>query len=121
MDDQYWNELKQDPDAMQWLNDFNEEYVNASFRKNKKHIHKTKSMKRDSYNRNNARNRCIYTREKAQGKLNYVEDLKIEMNDEYIEYEDRLIEEIDNSKKLLNDKFDSLKKRDDGNDSTNEG
>lgn len=63
---------------MKWLNKFTEEYVNASFPKGrgKKHLHKSQELKRDCYNRNNARNRDILTREQAQGAAVYLEDLK---------------------------------------------
>src|SRR6267142_2579106 len=59
-----------------WLNKFTEEYVNASFSKdNKKNLHKTKTLKKDCYNKNNSRNRCIFSKEKASSILNYLEDM----------------------------------------------
>jgi hypothetical protein len=46
-----------------WLNKFTEEYVNASFDKNKrKRLHKTKAQVKDCYDRNNSRNRDILTK-----------------------------------------------------------
>lgn len=36
--------------------------------------------KRERYRANNYRNEDIYTREKAQGKLNYIEDVKDQIN-----------------------------------------
>lgn len=72
---------------LEWLNNFNEEYINANFKHSGKRIHKktvkTKIVKKsgeikevdtekqDAEARNNARNRCIFTREKAANRLNY--------------------------------------------------
>lgn len=79
----------------QWLNKFTEEYVNANLdSKNlRKNLHKTKKLKKDCYDRNNARNRCILTQVKAQGKDVDLYSLKHEMDDFS---EDKLIEDIDN-------------------------
>lgn len=66
---------KLSPKEKEWLAKFTEEYTNASFKKGKKHLHKNKDGKKDCYDRNNARNRDIYTREKAQGSLEYFPDL----------------------------------------------
>jgi len=46
-----------------------EEYNNANFTHNGKKIDKTKKGKKASYDRNNARNRCIYSTSKAKGML----------------------------------------------------
>lgn len=45
----------------QWLSNFNEEYVSANFNHPGPTLHKSKKMKRDCYNRNNARNRDSYS------------------------------------------------------------
>ncbi len=60
----------------EWLNKFTEEYVNASVdSKNlKKNLHNTEELKKDCYARNNARNRCILTLQRAQGKIEYTEE-----------------------------------------------
>lgn len=59
-----------------WMNKFMEEYNNASFDKNnKKNLMKSKQEKRDSYNRNNARNRDVYNRLKMNNDLVYSEDM----------------------------------------------
>lgn len=60
-----------------FLNKFTEEYVNASIDTSKKwrNLHKKKAAVRDCYNRNNARNRDILTRQKAMGKHIYLEDI----------------------------------------------
>lgn len=47
-----------------WLNRFNEEYVNANFKHGGKVLHKTKAQKREIYAKNNSRNRCILNRYK---------------------------------------------------------
>lgn len=48
------------PEQLEWLNKFTDEYTNASFSKVKsKNISKKKQDKKDSYNRNNARNRDL--------------------------------------------------------------
>lgn len=70
----YFNELSDKDKA--WMNKFMEEYNNASFKKNnEQNLMKTDQEKRDSYNRNNARNRDIYNRLKMNNDLVYIEDL----------------------------------------------
>lgn len=61
----------------EWLNKFTNEYVHASLdtKKLKKNLHNTQKLKKDCFDRNNARNRDIYTREMAQGKMFSTEDL----------------------------------------------
>jgi hypothetical protein len=92
-----------------WLNQFTEEYTIASF-KSKRNIIKDR---KDSYNRNNARNRCIYTRSKASGYLDYLEDLKLNEN-----------EMIEDQESLMNDIIDNLESEDlhdTGNDTNDNG
>jgi len=55
------------------MNAFMEEENNANFNHSGPKLNKTRDEKKKIYNRNNARNRCIFTREKAQDKLSYVE------------------------------------------------
>jgi hypothetical protein len=50
-----------------WLNDFTEEYVHANFNHPGKRKHRSKKGRKDCYDRNNARNRCIWSRAKAAG------------------------------------------------------
>lgn len=61
------------PEEKKWMNSFMEEENNANFNHNGPKLNKTKEEKKKIYNRNNARNRCIFTREKAQDKLNFIE------------------------------------------------
>lgn len=79
----------------EFLNKFTEEYTIASFKKGKKKIHTKKEHEKDAYDRNNSRNRCIYTKSKAYGNLSYLEDLKEMMKDDFFEMEEDLIEKID--------------------------
>lgn len=60
----------------EFLNSFTEEYVNANLKHKGKKLHKTKKLKKDRYDANNARNRCIMTKAKASGKLDYSEDIQ---------------------------------------------
>ena len=60
----------------EWLNSFVEEHINANFKHQGIKLMKKKNEKRERYRANNSRNKDIYTREKAQGKLNYIEDIK---------------------------------------------
>ncbi len=78
----------------EWLNTFSEEFNNANFGHGKKVLHKSKLMKKDCYSKNNARNRCILTRQKAQGIHSYIEELK--ENDPNLK--DYLLEEVQDFK-----------------------
>lgn len=64
----------------EWLNSFIEEEVCANFNHKgpKLNDQNDPATRSRIYDRNNARNRCIYTREKAQSCLNYLEDLDID-------------------------------------------
>lgn len=70
MDQDYINELSDK--EKQFLSDFNEEYygANLNFKDLKKNrFHRTKKDKKACTDRNNARNRCIYGIQRAQGRL----------------------------------------------------
>jgi hypothetical protein len=58
------------------MNSFVEEEIHANFNHNGPKLNKTKEEKKRIYNKNNARNRCVFTREKAQDKLKYNERLE---------------------------------------------
>lgn len=117
LDAKYLSDLKNDPEAAEWLNKFNTEFVNASFNRHKNHLHRTKKEKRECYSRNNARNRCIYTREKAQGKLDSFEDIREQMESRDSGVADEYMDDLfDNDmEKLQNFKQGS----DESDDSTN--
>lgn len=68
---------KLNPKEKEFLNKFTEEYINASFKKGKRSLNKNK---KEIYNKNNARNRCVYTKLKAYDNLTYIEDIKTEMD-----------------------------------------
>lgn len=52
------------------------EWTNASFnKKRRQNIQKTEQERRHCYNRNNARNRDLFTKGKACGKAFYLEDI----------------------------------------------
>jgi hypothetical protein len=88
-----------------WLNQMMGEYVGASFNKdNRKNIQKSKEHKKDSYDRNNSRNRCILTRAKATGIVDYIEEIKPERF--ATDVEDDLIYKID-TENFLNELTDS--------------
>lgn len=59
--------------AKEWLNAYAEEEICANFNHRGPKLNTEVDEKRRCYRRNNARNRCIMTREKAQGTMNYIE------------------------------------------------
>ncbi len=66
---------KLDGEALDFMDKFLGEYVGASFdKKNKNNLHKKKKQKKECGDRNNARNRCLYTRVKAGSALKPLED-----------------------------------------------
>lgn len=95
IDYDYINKLSEE--EKEWLNAFTEEYVNANMNHDGKKIHNTKKLKRDCYNRNNSRNRCIWTKAKASGSgvnlesIDNSEKKKLSANSE-----NELLEKLDN-------------------------
>jgi hypothetical protein len=75
---------KLDEKELEWLNKFTEEYVHASLdtERPRKNLHSTKAMRKDCYDRNNARNRDVLVRQKAQNKNVYLDDIKAKGKDE---------------------------------------
>ncbi len=53
-----------------WLNKFTDEYINASFKRDETDIQPYEKYGKDSNDRNNARNRCLYTSLKNRGNRN---------------------------------------------------
>jgi hypothetical protein len=89
---QYANKLS-DKDK-KWLNKFMGEYVNANLdvKNLEKNLHNTQELKKSCQDRNNARNRDIYTRAKASGNLDGMEEVK----KLYLKKEQELGEVFDN-------------------------
>ncbi len=96
IDCDYFHKLS--PEEKEWRNKFQDEYINANLPKYRTKLHKTKKLKKDCYDRNNSRNRDVYTKAKAGSNLKYIEELRNNLSDNSLE--DRLIDKIDKSKKL---------------------
>lgn len=64
-----------------WLLSFVEEEVICNFNHRGEKLNTEESMKK-AYNRNNSRNRCIYSREAAQGTLNMIEEMDLDREGE---------------------------------------
>lgn len=67
LDYDYIDKLSEEEKA--WLNNFTEEDLGASFNHKGKRLHKGKKKEKAIYDRNNARNRCVYSRSKAVGSM----------------------------------------------------
>lgn len=82
---------------MDWLNKFNKEFVGASLDSENPHrnLHKSKKMRKDCYDRNNARNRDILTKKKITNQLIQIESLIGEEEIDTMSEEDKLIEKLD--------------------------
>lgn len=79
------------PKELEWLNAFTSEFINADMNHGGKKLHKSKKLRKDCFDKNNARNRCILTRGQASGTADYFEDV---FKDE-AEYEEYLRETMD--------------------------
>jgi hypothetical protein len=84
-----------------WLNNFMEEYNGANFKHKGKKLHRTKAKKKDCFDKNNSRNRDIYSIAKASETLNELTPLldkkqRTSVDDE----ENRIIDKIDFSQRL---------------------
>lgn len=107
-------------DEKDWLNRFNEEYINANFKHKGERIHEKvieeRFVKYSGKNRkydvtkneleqlNNSRNRCIYTKAKASHQMDYLEDLKYDQAKE--SPEDEIIEQLTLKEKKFDDTSD---------------
>ena len=71
-------------EAKEWLNRFAEEEINCNFKHagEKLNDFEDKENRKRLWLRNNARNRCIYTKEESQQTLNYLADLEKDEEDE---------------------------------------
>lgn len=77
-----------DDKAKDFLNRFTEEYYIANFNHKGKGVDKTKKAKKDSYDRNNQRNRDLYSKAKVTGLMDNAptkEYLQSKIDNEYIE------------------------------------
>lgn len=70
----YFHKLS--PEEKDWMNRFAEEEIHANMNHDGPKLNKSKKDKKRIYNKNNARNRCTYTKEKAKGTLDYVEKVE---------------------------------------------
>lgn len=92
-----------DKKLLELAHELKEELTKNVNKTSKREVNKImKLIENEVYNLNNARNRCIITKSKAAGQLNYIEDL--DENDLTID-EDDLIERID-----LKTELDKIKK-----------
>jgi len=100
LDYDYLDQLS--PKELDWLNRFTEENLGANFNHAGPKFTKTKKKKREIYNENNARNRCLYGKLKSQGRIYSTEDsfsaIEAEVNKEHLspdELENEIINYID--------------------------
>jgi hypothetical protein len=78
---------------LDFLDKFNREFNQADFKSSPgKPLHKTKSERKICTDRNNARNRCMYSRAKARDQLESIDDA---FNKKTINPEDGLIASMD--------------------------
>lgn len=65
-------------DAKRWLAAFSEEEICANFNHEHEKLNTSTEDKRRIYGRNNQRNRCVFTRQKAQGQdnMDYLEMMR---------------------------------------------
>lgn len=86
IDYDYLDKLTEEEKA--WLNKFSEEYINARFNGDDTDIDKTPEGRKASYDRNNARNRCVYNQLKVR-----------RGNDGLIPYDQEIVESVE--KKII--------------------
>ena len=103
LDYDYLDKLSQE--ELEWLADFNAEYLNANVGKQseakKNRFHTTPELVKDCTDRNNHRNACIYGRAKAHNNLIELDIYEqIEETENSGNTEDCLIELLDYTKKL---------------------
>lgn len=101
LDQDYYHKLSEE--EAEWMNQFNEEYVNGRVYKSKDgsykpKFHKKKSERKLVNDMNNARNRDAYSKAKTMGKL----DLDLPKSKDFYTSEDALIEQIDAQTELEN-------------------
>lgn len=84
---------KLSPKELDWLDKFNREFNQADFKSPGRPLHRTKADRKICTDRNNARNRCQYSRAKARDGL---ENMDEAFNKKVYNPEDQLVELIDN-------------------------
>lgn len=98
------------PKDKAWLDKFMKEYVGASLDSNpKKRIDPSDEWKKTCYDRNNARNRDVITIQKAQGAMNYLEELPVVERE--MSSEDLLIQRMDLEQRIKEKNSKSKKRR----------
>jgi hypothetical protein len=107
LDYDYLNKLSDE--ELNWLNKFTEEYVHANLdtAKPRNNLHRTKSLRKECYDRNNARNRDVLIRQKAQNKSIYLEEIKEKGKDD----QERLDAHIELKKMGVLDKDGFIKRK----------
>jgi hypothetical protein len=114
IDYDYLSDLSEE--ELKWLNDFTEEYVNASVGKqseaNKNKFHNTPELVKDCTDRNNARQRCIYSIAKARNRVIdhtewFLETISRTNQEPHYDVEDELIDNIDLKYAILDDSEDT--------------
>lgn len=84
---------------LDWLNRFTEEYLGANFNHSGTKLHRSKEKRRELYNNNNSRNRCITSQSRAKGMLNMMGEESLTKYEKYQESlyfcEDDMVNYID--------------------------
>lgn len=86
------------PEEKQWLNDFLVEYYGANLNESKERMHSTDALRKDVFDRNNARNRDIYNVARTGGRLDSLDEAlmnQLEESEIDEEFEERMITKID--------------------------
>lgn len=87
-------------DEKQWLSNFINEYLGANLNSDGKKFHKSKEMRKDVFDKNNARQRDIYSIMRATGKLDSFCFESGDFKDVAVGSEDAMIELIDAKREL---------------------
>lgn len=99
IDQDYLHKLS--PKELEWLSNFQEEYLRGNFKHGGKRIHKGKTKELECYTRNNARNRCELSRAKAGNMMSDSDaNNALETKRDPSNVEDTLITLLDLKKKL---------------------
>jgi len=112
-------------EQLQFLNKFVEEEINVSFKKDGTDFNKTDEERKAIYNKNNARNRCLYGRQRNRvgvtKMLNYedsVDLIELEQENANDFIEDAMIDYMDSLNQTA-EPSESTNNSDDSGDNTN--